>query len=93
MRENYPSTADKQYLKLLELAATTSEEKVESVLRKLIEKGTLISFASAVAECCLPESRDSSVEGLFRPSQIELSAYDSLPGSDLVQEAQTQWSM
>jgi len=43
LRETYPATAERQYLKILELAATVSEQRVEEALRQMIEGGQSIS--------------------------------------------------
>ena len=43
LRENYPATAERQYLKILELAATVSEQRVEEALRQMIEGGQSIT--------------------------------------------------
>ncbi|MBI3652084.1 MAG: IS21 family transposase [Acidobacteria bacterium] len=43
LRENYPATAERQYLKILELAATVSEQRVEEGLRQMIKQGQRIS--------------------------------------------------
>lgn len=43
LRENCPQTADQQYLKLLELAASGSEEAVAESLRQLVESGAALS--------------------------------------------------
>ena len=56
LREQYPATAERQYVKLLELAATTSEEQVEAILRQLVETGTVISYERVVGACRSSES-------------------------------------
>lgn len=42
--EQYPATAERQYVKLLALAAGSSEDKVELALRQLVDSGTVISY-------------------------------------------------
>ena len=39
LREDCPETSDRQYLKILQWAAQTSEQRVERVLHQLLEQG------------------------------------------------------
>lgn len=41
MCKQYPATAERQYVKLLALVARSGEERVELVLRQLVDSGTL----------------------------------------------------
>jgi len=90
LREQYPATAERQYVKLLELAATTSEDQVEAILRQLVESGTVISYERVVGAC-------RSFEGVANqpltvaPAIIELASYDAL--LSLTAEVIEQWSM
>ena len=43
LREHYPATADRQYLKILEMAAMESEDRVDDVLRHRLDKGLPIT--------------------------------------------------
>ena len=43
LREHHPRTADRQYLQILEMAAMESEERVDEVLRDLIDRGLPIA--------------------------------------------------
>ena len=44
LREHFPTTADRQYLKILEMAAMESEERVHEALRYLIDKSLTITL-------------------------------------------------
>ena len=70
--------ADKEYLRILELAALTGEELVAAVLDGLFEKGLEISAAS-VADL-LDGQRELFVEPirLVMPVKVQLSDYDRL---------------
>ena len=50
LRQDCPATADRQYLKILELAAQEGEQRVREALQGLIEKGQRIRF-EALREC------------------------------------------
>jgi hypothetical protein len=90
LREQYPATAERQYVKLLELAATTSEEQVEAILRQLVESGTVINYERVVGACrsfAAVANRPLTVA----PVIIELASYDAL--LSLTEEVAEQWSM
>jgi len=90
LREQYPATAERQYVKLLELAATTSEEQVEAILRQLVESGTVISYERVVGayrSSAAIANRPLTVA----PVIIELATYDAL--LSLTEEVAEQWSM
>jgi transposase InsO family protein len=80
--ETMPERADKEYLRILELAALTGEESVAAVLDELFEKGREIS-AKSVADA-LPAQRALLTEPirLLMPVKVQLSDYDGLLGSD-----------
>ena len=42
LRQDCPQTADRQYLKILQMAAEVSQSRVESILRELIQGGDRI---------------------------------------------------
>ena len=76
-----PERADKEYLRILEMAALTGEELVAAALDELFEKGLEISAASVAA-------RVDGQRGLFiepirlaMPVQVQLTDYDGLLGS------------
>jgi hypothetical protein len=78
LRERLSDRADKEYLRILEMAALTGEESVGAVLDELFEKGREISAASVATR--LSEQRRSPVEPvrLVAPIKVELAAYDGL---------------
>jgi transposase len=88
--EQYPATAERQYVKLLELAATTSEERVEATLRQLVESGTVISY-ERVAALCHSAAAVVAKPLTLAPVLIELASYDGL--LSLTEEVAEQWSM
>lgn len=75
LQAHYPATADRQYVKILELAAGEGEDRVEQVLRGLLERGEAITEAGVR-------------EGMQTPAllplwevpvpAVSLSAYDAL---------------
>jgi ribosomal protein S21 len=88
--EQYPATAERQYVKLLELAASTSEERVESALRQLVERGTVISY-ERVAALCRSAQAVATKPLTLAPVRIELASYDGLLGP--TEEVAEQWNM
>ena len=72
-----PQRADQHYLRLLHLAANTSESEVESAVELLLEAGTL-PLADAVREL-VGEQVALNVPELS-PHRLELSSYDQLLG-------------
>lgn len=90
LREQYPATADRQYVKLLELAATRSEEQVEATLRQLVESGTVISYERVAALC--RAAATATIRPLtLQPVLIELAPYDALLSP--TEEVAEPWSM
>jgi transposase len=87
--EQYPATAERQYVKLLELAATTSEEKVEATLRQLVESGTVISY-ERVAAGCRSAAAMPAQPLILAPVHIELASYDDLLSPT---EEVAEWNM
>jgi len=75
--EQYPATAERQYVKLLELAATGSEERVAHALRQLVDSGTVISF-ERVATLCRSEPAAAPPNQMLLPAAVELAGYDAL---------------
>ena len=73
--EQYPATAERQYVKLLELAATGSEEQVANALQQLVNSGTVISFERVVTLC---RREPAPVNQMLLPAAIELAGYDAL---------------
>ena len=77
LREQYPATAERQYVKLLELAAQGSEERVADALRQLVDSGTVISF-ERVATLCRSEQATPPLNQMLLPAAVELAGYDAL---------------
>lgn len=88
--EQYPATAERQYVKLLELAASTSEERVEAALRQLVDCGTVISYERVVALCRSAQAVATKPLTLA-PVRIELATYDGLLSP--TEEVAEQWNM
>jgi hypothetical protein len=76
-----PERTDKEYLRILEMAALTGEELVAAALDGLFEKGLEISAASVAVR--LREQRELFMEPirLVMPVKVQLSDYDGLLGS------------
>ena len=91
LREQYPATAERQYVKLLALAASSSEEQVEAALRQLVASGTVLSYQAVVDLCRAPAVPAVSVSQLVAPATIELSSYDAL--LHLRPEVTEPWSL
>jgi len=79
--ETMPERTDKEYLRILEMAALTGEELVAAALDGLFEKGLEISAASVAVR--LREQRELFMEPirLVMPVKVQLSDYDGLLGS------------
>lgn len=78
LREQYPASAERQYIKILELAAKESETLVEASIRRLIESGTIISYERVLAEYKTSGSAPFDPSSLVAVPRIELRAYDTL---------------
>ena len=76
LREDCPETSDRQYLKILQWAAQTSEQRVERVLHQLLEQGRRIR-AKQVQEV-LQEHTGESEPWRVEIDPVELSVYDHL---------------
>jgi hypothetical protein len=81
--ETMPARADKEYLRILEMAALIGEETVATVLKELFEKGSELSTKSVFACCCRTRSLFLEPTCLVAPIEVELSAYDGLLGGYL----------
>ncbi len=74
LRQDCPATADRQYLKILELAAQEGEQRVREALQGLIERGQRIRF-EALRECLVDpvvEPWEVAVE------KMDVGLYDTL---------------
>lgn len=78
LREHYPQTADRQYLKILHLAATESEERVEVAIRQLVEGGDLITFGRVQQLVDRLDHGATPPAHLVRIRMVELTSYDCL---------------
>src|SRR5207249_3296076 len=76
--EAKPTKADAEYLRLLHLAASTSETEVEVALKLLLESGDTPSF-EAVRE--LAGSSKPIAAPVIAKAAIDLSDYDALLAS------------
>jgi Mu transposase-like protein len=72
---DWPKRANQEYVRVLHLAATTSESEVETALCLLLEAGTLPTFVAVRDLVHLPGVQ--SVPQLHPPT-LDLSAYDQL---------------
>ncbi len=79
LREDCPQTADRQYLKILQRAAETSEQLVQRALHQLLEQGRRIR-AEQVEEV-LQEQGGESQGWRVEIDRVELSVYDRLLGA------------
>lgn len=77
LTEQQGAKGDKQYLKILELAAQGSEEKVELALRAIIEQGEEMSYEK-VEQIVAQEERELCVFNSGRVDEVRLSDYDLL---------------
>jgi hypothetical protein len=75
LREHDPGGADRQYVRILHLAASESEQRVDEALRFLIERGETIT-ADRVAEC-VKSPADFNCRNI-EVAAVQISVYDSL---------------
>jgi hypothetical protein len=73
-----PTKADREYLRLLHLAASTSEAEVELAITRLLEAGRTPSF-DAVRERT-GSSKSATAPAIAKPT-VDLSDYDTLLAS------------
>lgn len=73
-----PTQADREYLRLLHLAASTSEADVELAIRLCLDAGQLPSFETVRELACEPVAIETPAVG--RPA-IDLTSYDQLIGA------------
>ena len=76
LKSQYAGSADKQYLKILELAAKENESLVENAIGRLCDMAQAMSFEAveAVVLCGQKLSAPTAV----RVDEVDLSAYDQL---------------
>jgi len=75
LTEHRPARADREYLRILHLAASTSEVDVETAVKLLAESQTLPTF-DAVREL-VQESTVSALPAL-KPAELDFQVYDAL---------------
>jgi hypothetical protein len=79
-KSQYPGSADKQYLKILELAAKESESLVEAAIGRLVDTDQAVSFEAVEA---LVQSRPHlAAPTAVRVDEVNLSVYDQLLGEE-----------
>jgi hypothetical protein len=76
LRSQHAGSADRQYLKILELAARENESGVESAIGRLCELGQAMSFE--VVEALVQAGQQLSSPAAVRVDAVDLSAYDQL---------------
>ena len=76
--EARPTQADRQYLRLLHLAASTSEAEVELAIQLCLDEGTVPTFDTVRELATKPAVTDVPT---INSAAIDLSAYDRLIGA------------
>src|SRR5262249_23377572 len=76
LMQQRPERADREYVRVLHLAATTSEPEVEQVLGRLLDAGTVPTFDAVRALISTPQA--VAVPQLVRPMALDLGTYDRL---------------
>src|SRR5208283_1237898 len=79
-KSQYPGSADKQYLKILELAAKESESLVEAAIGRLVETDQAVSFEAV--EALVQFRQRLAAPTAVRVAEVDLSAYDQLLGAE-----------
>ncbi len=77
LRQAHPKRADQEYVRVLHLAATTSESEVETALTLLLEAGRLPILEAVRDVLCLPQTTLTPVPQIPVPA-LDLSSYDQL---------------
>jgi hypothetical protein len=83
LRQQQPQRADQQYVRLLHLAATTSESEVETALSLLLDAGTLPTH-DTVRD--LVRGQPMAAVPQLTPAPLDLAAYDQLLGVEAAHE-------
>ena len=82
LQSQYPGSADKQYLKILELAAKESQAQVEAAIGRLIELDRAMSFEAV--EAWVQSGQPLATPTCVRVDAVDLSAYDQLLDGEAV---------
>ena len=80
LRRQCPGSADKQYLKILELAARENESLVAATIGRLCEQHQSMSFEAV--EALVLRGQEPPAPLAVRVEEIDLSAYDRLLDGD-----------
>ena len=83
LRQQQPTRADQQYVRLLHLAATTSESEVETALSLLLDAGTLPNH-DTVRD--LVRGQPMAAVPQLTAAPLDLAAYDQLIGVEAAHE-------
>jgi hypothetical protein len=76
LKSHYPGSSDKQYLKILELAAKESQGLVEAAIGRLVELDRAVSFEAV--EALVLCGQKLAAPTAVRVDEVDLSAYDQL---------------
>ncbi len=82
LKSPYAGSADKQYLKILELAARESESLVESAIGRLCDLDQAMSFEAV--EALVLCGQKLAAPTVVRVDEVDLSAYDQLLDGETV---------
>ncbi len=78
LRQSQPGQAEREYLQLLQLAATESEEQVATVLRQLVDEGAAVSSARVRELVQARVGQPQSVWPAVMIEAVSLQGYDQL---------------
>ena len=78
LQSQYAGSADKQYLKILELAAKESQSLVEGAIGRLVELDQAVSFEAV--EALVQSGQQLAAPTAVRVAEVDLSTYDQLLG-------------
>jgi hypothetical protein len=76
LQSQYAASADKQYLKILELAAKENQALVEAAIGRLVELDRAMSFEAV--EALVQSGQQLAAPTCVRVDAVDLSAYDQL---------------
>jgi hypothetical protein len=76
LKSQYAGSADKQYLKILELAARESQSLVEAAIGHLTDMDQAMSFEAV--EALVQSGQQMAAPTAIRVDEVDLSAYDQL---------------
>ena len=76
LKECTPLWANREYLRILQLAAQESQERTEAAIRLLLDEGASITLESVKALVCSDEALGCPQQG--RVEEVDLGLYDQL---------------